>query len=158
VKGDKPVYRELNKIYGDLLECHIANLYSFYFKLFKYERYLKKNWDKDITCEVNDSIDALNKVIDSSEEVYNSIGKMPEISVKFITDHSAINHFFDHTLSEDELLGLLKDDKQSIDKTFDLVIHYSDFLQLKDDSGRLSESKKIVYGLFDKLQVSFHAG
>ena len=150
------MYRELKKIYCDLLECHIANLYSFYFKLFKYERYLKKNWNKDITCIVNDSIDTLNKVIDSSEEIYGTIGKMPEISVKFITDHSAINHYFEHALSEDQLLGLLKNDKQSIDKTFDLVIHYSDFLELKKDSGKLSESQKIVYGLFDNLQLVFN--
>lgn len=143
--------RELTTLYKDLLDCHMANLYSFYFKLFKYEQAVQNYANKDISDTVNETIDLINKAIQVGEKIYPVVGDMPELSMGFLTNRSTVKHTVN--ICEDGLiLDLLEEDKASIDQTLDLTIHYSKTLALKEEQNSLSYSQEMMTEAFKKLQ------
>lgn len=147
------MHKELKKIYGELLDCHIANLYSFYFKLYKYEQYFHKKANIDISLVVDHAIDVVNEAISDSEINYSCLGRLPELSMKFLTDRSTINHQFSTGYQKDEILDALSDDQASIEKTLELTIKYSDSLHFDEDAHRLMESKNMIHQTFEHLKV-----
>lgn len=146
------VHKEFKYVYKNLLDCHIANLYSFYFKLFKYERYVKNTMNRDITDTVNDTIDVVNSAIQTGEEVYHLVGDLPELSVGFLTNRATLDHGI-HMVSEEPVIDLLKDDYSSIDKTLSLTIHCTKSMALEEECIHLADSQKEIFEAFNKLQV-----
>lgn len=149
------MYNDLNGVYKALLECHLANLYSFYFKLFKYEKLVKANMNRDITSIVNDTIGVVNEAIHTGEDVYHVVGNMPELSVSFLKKHSIINHKIKESSKSDDLLQAIKEDQNSIEKTLALTIYYSDTLKLQDESVHLTTTHSEIGHAFEKLEVVF---
>ncbi len=144
---------DTNNIYKVLLDCHLANLYSFYFKLFKYEKIVRINMNKDISCIVNYVIGVLNDAIFTGEKVYPVIGEMPELSVNYLTNRSIIKHKISETLKTNELLQAIREDHNSIEKTLQLTIHYSETLKLREESIYLSETHSDIECAFKELEV-----
>jgi hypothetical protein len=147
------MHKELKKIYGNLLDCHIANLYSFYFKLYKYEQYFQKKANLDISSIVDQAIDVVNAAINTSEVNYGGIGKLPELSMTFLTDRSTIDHHFSPYSQRYEVLDSLAGDQASIEKTLELTIKYSDSLKYEEDAHRLMASKDTIHETFEHLKV-----
>lgn len=144
--------RELSKIYNDLLNCHVANLYSFYFKLYKYEQFFKKKMDLDISPLVDNTIDVLNEAIHKSEKVYGEMGVMPELSMTFLTSHSVVSHQFQTTQRKQEIITSLEEDQASIEKTLELTIYCSDTLALVEESDYLCDSQMTIHSAFETLK------
>ncbi|MBN2897850.1 MAG: hypothetical protein JXO44_03650 [Clostridia bacterium] len=147
------MHNELKKIYNNLLDCHIANLYSFYFKLYKYEKYFQKKTNLDISVAVDNVIDIVNDAIGKGEISYHYVGHMPELSMRFLTDRSVISHQFSPSSQYVEILNALSEDQEMIEKTLELTIQYSDSLRLQDDAIRLMESHKTIHQAFEGLKV-----
>lgn len=146
------MHKEFRAVYKNLLDCHIANLYSFYFKLFKYERYAKSTMNKDITETVNDTIDVVNHAIQTGEEAYHLVGDLPELSVGFLTNRATVDHGI-QMMAEEAVIDLLRDDYTSIDKTLSLTIHCSKSMALEEEYTHLADSQKEIFEAFNKLQV-----
>jgi hypothetical protein len=144
---------ELRRIYNSLLDCHIANLYSFYFKLYKYEQFFQKKENCDISFAVDDTIDIVNDAIQRGEKIYKHIGKMPDLSITFLTERATVNQQFDPFAVHDEVIEALLEDQTSIEKTMALTIHYSDTLALSEDVNDLSKSKEIIHSAFESLKM-----
>jgi len=147
------MHKELKRIYNGLLDCHIANLYSFYFKLYKYEQFFQKKENCDISFAVDNTIDIVNEAIHKGEKVYKGIGKMPELSMRFLTDRATINQQFDPFYLHEQVVESLIDDQISIEKTLALTIHYSDTLLLNEDVNDLSKSKETIHLAFESLKT-----
>lgn len=145
------MHKEFKSLYKNLLDCHIANLYSFYFKLFKYERHVKNTMNKDITKTVNDTIDVVNSAIQTGEDLYYLIGDLPELSVGFLTNRATVNHGI-HMASEVPVIDFLKEDYSSIDKTLSLTIDCSKSMDLKEECIYLADSQREIGEAFNKLQ------
>lgn len=146
------MHKDLKSIYQNLLDCHIANLYSFYFKLFKYEQLAKKKMDKDITIIVNDTIDIINEAIHTSESIYNHVGSMPELSVGFLTERSVLTQGVESFISESQLIQSLMEDEDHIDQTLNLTIHCTDSLELSKEVVHLSDDQHHIQNAFRSLK------
>lgn len=142
---------KLDGVYKALLDCHLANLYSFYFKLFKYEKLAKLNMNRDISATVNNAIGLVNKAIDTGESVYHVVGDLPELSVGFFTKRSIIKQMAEESFKCDALLESIKEDQNVIEKTLELTIHYSDTLHFNSEATHLNTTHSDIAIAFKEL-------